>query len=447
LSLTAFAGHIASVRECLKAVRTREEKLGELRRDRRSVISKVDSADKKLNKMSPEDRNFQQQRGILMSLREEIRTLGTKILDEEASFGDWKRVKSKEWMVVLFSGLLECSAKGAVVATSGGAVVECVPVDAVTQPGLPRAQYSGHSQVELLMVEAEDMLCKISSAGEAGASFVNEANVSFVGEVDVSDVGNGTPQPPNGLHTGDVPGNSPPSPSSPTEPHASSAPLNNHLIPDHQPGPPVEREPHRASFVGEICDGSPQLPSGSRIGDTPGLLPPAVDPPDQTAPTSPPPPYASPVLPDSPFATFDDLNDLDEYNPHSQSQAQTPRHQTWVSPFDRALDSPRLPPSSSSSAIRPAQAHRLTRNPTTSEQQFRLDVELAKQLQYADDGDDMYADSMQDTDWCVAGRPSFPYRDFDRCSPGCRLTWRPMRVHWFVAFVVGMGRWITDHRL
>jgi len=214
-------------------------------------MSKADSTDKKLNKMSPDDKDFQQQTVILMSLREQIRIIGVNILYEEASLSDWKRVQAKEWMVVLFGGLLECSAKGAVVATSGAAVIECVPTN-VTQPGLPRAQYFGHLQVELLMTEAEDMLREIASASEDGASFVSGAGISFFNEADVSEAGDGTTQTPSGLRTGDVPGNSSPSPNDPIQPHLSSTLSNNPFpAPDYQPNLLAERELHRTLFVDE----------------------------------------------------------------------------------------------------------------------------------------------------------------------------------------------------
>ena len=53
-ALSQFASHEATVREQMKAVRSREENLDELRRRRRNVVSKADAADKKLSKMGPE---------------------------------------------------------------------------------------------------------------------------------------------------------------------------------------------------------------------------------------------------------------------------------------------------------------------------------------------------------------------------------------------------------
>ena len=53
-SLSQYASHEQSIREHMKAVRTREENLDDLRRRRKNIYSKADSAEKKLSKMSPE---------------------------------------------------------------------------------------------------------------------------------------------------------------------------------------------------------------------------------------------------------------------------------------------------------------------------------------------------------------------------------------------------------
>ena len=168
-SLASFAGYITNVRESLKAVRTREEAFAELLRQSRSLKPKADSADRKLNKMNPGDNDLRQQADMVRNLREQIRTLDAKIMDEKISLGGWKRVRARECMGALFCGLLECSATGAIVSTSGRGIIEYVPTE-VSQPGLPQAHYSGHSHVEELLAEAERTLSKISSASEAGVS-------------------------------------------------------------------------------------------------------------------------------------------------------------------------------------------------------------------------------------------------------------------------------------
>lgn len=145
----------------MDAVYTREEALEDMDRRRKSLISKADSADKKLNKTSPENGYLRQQTEILKALRDQIRTLDVEIMDEEANLSSWKRIEAREWMGVLFGALLECSEKGTVVATFGRTIIRYVSTEK-TQPGLPRAHYTGHSEVESLVVEAERELHKIS---------------------------------------------------------------------------------------------------------------------------------------------------------------------------------------------------------------------------------------------------------------------------------------------
>jgi len=133
----------------------------------RSLKSRADSASKKLSKINPGERGYQKQADVLSDLREEIRTLDAEIVDEGISLGDWKHTQAREWMGILFGGLLECSEKGVVVATFGRTIIQHVPTEE-TQQGPSRPHYSGHSLVELAVAEAERKLHSISLVREAG---------------------------------------------------------------------------------------------------------------------------------------------------------------------------------------------------------------------------------------------------------------------------------------
>jgi prefoldin subunit 5 len=98
----------------MKAVRTREEALDELRRRRRSLGSQADSAEKKLAKMGSEHKNLLVQTDQLNRLHSEIRALDSEIMSEEARVGDFKRDTTREWMTLKFGGLSEMGAKGMV---------------------------------------------------------------------------------------------------------------------------------------------------------------------------------------------------------------------------------------------------------------------------------------------------------------------------------------------
>ena len=113
-AVSAFANHEITIREQMKAVRTREENLDELKRRRRSVFSDAESAERKLSKMNPENKNLQQQTELLNRLRDEIRTMDADIMAEEANLGDFKRSSVRSWMSRKFGALHECCEKGSV---------------------------------------------------------------------------------------------------------------------------------------------------------------------------------------------------------------------------------------------------------------------------------------------------------------------------------------------
>lgn len=98
----------------MKSVRTGEESLDELKRRRKTVASKADSAERKLHKMNPEHKNLQAQTDLLNQLRDEIRSLDSQIMTDEAKLGDLKRSATKSWMTLKFGGIEELSRKGVV---------------------------------------------------------------------------------------------------------------------------------------------------------------------------------------------------------------------------------------------------------------------------------------------------------------------------------------------
>ena len=113
-ALSQYAAHGHSMREQLKAIRTREESLDDLERRRRSILRKAEDADKKLSKMSPDNKYYTMQGETLNRLQDDIRSLDKDIMTEEASLDKFKRSATKVWMGLKFGGLVECCQKGTV---------------------------------------------------------------------------------------------------------------------------------------------------------------------------------------------------------------------------------------------------------------------------------------------------------------------------------------------
>jgi len=298
-------------------------------------MSKADSTDKKVSKMSTGDKNFSQQTGVLTGLREQINTLDAEIIDEEASLYDAKRDKAREWMGILLNGLLESSATGAVVATSARTIIDSVPTDP-TQPGLPRARYSGHAQVELLVAEAERTIRKISTIGEAGISFGSEAGVSVI-----SEDGGETSQLPSGSGVDDAPGN----------PSTLSPPIQPTPIQPIQPYPSSTLPNNRPSNSHEFNDFGEHNPYSQSQTYTPGQW--------------------------SHLSLLDDPSPANTAGPSVLTPSHPPR------PLGLTRDPPGLPSSSSGSQIRPT-PHQLAQEILAVEEQILLDAEIAKHLQDAD---------------------------------------------------------------
>jgi len=113
-ALSQYTSHGQGIREQLKVIRARDESLDEMKRRRRTVFRKADDAEKKLSRMGPESKTLHIQTDILNRLRDEVRSLDTNILVEEAALGDFKRSSTKSFMGIKCGGLSECCQKGSV---------------------------------------------------------------------------------------------------------------------------------------------------------------------------------------------------------------------------------------------------------------------------------------------------------------------------------------------
>ncbi|KAG9043388.1 hypothetical protein FS837_009674 [Tulasnella sp. UAMH 9824] len=160
-ALSQLSTHETAIRVHMKAVRTREENLDELKRRRKQVGSKAEAADKKLSKMSPEHKQLQMQRDLLNQLREEMRQLDSTILVEEARLSDYKRQTTKDWMALKFGGLSELAEKVMIVGNTGKQLIEEIPLEQ-TQPGFGRVPYVAQTQTSSLLAAASQRVGEVT---------------------------------------------------------------------------------------------------------------------------------------------------------------------------------------------------------------------------------------------------------------------------------------------
>ncbi|EJD44101.1 hypothetical protein AURDEDRAFT_114400 [Auricularia subglabra TFB-10046 SS5] len=153
-ALNQLASHTLKVREHMKAIRTREEKLAELRKRRKAVGAKAEDAERKLSKMSGEHKNLPQQTDILNRLRDEMRQLDMEILRDEADVSDFKRSACKHFLTLKFGGLNEFAEKCSIVGELGRVLIDEIPLER-TPPGHQRPMYQGFEKTNKIVQEVD----------------------------------------------------------------------------------------------------------------------------------------------------------------------------------------------------------------------------------------------------------------------------------------------------
>jgi hypothetical protein len=123
VALTQYSSYQYAMREHMKAVRDREEALEELKRRRRNLITKSESANKKADRSSKFSKNLAEQRDLANRIREQIEVLDEEIMREETALKGYKRRKARAWMEIKFGGVLECCEKGSVACDFGKMVI------------------------------------------------------------------------------------------------------------------------------------------------------------------------------------------------------------------------------------------------------------------------------------------------------------------------------------
>lgn len=150
---TRLNTHLSTLRLHFKSIRTREEELANLKARKRSLASKIESVEKKLAKMGPENKELMKTTSTLKEYRSEMEGLNIELATEEAAIGDFKRRTTKEALGLKCGGLLEFAEKVTIIAEIGKMIIDEIPLDQ-TRPGMPRADYHSHGRTEQLLSEA-----------------------------------------------------------------------------------------------------------------------------------------------------------------------------------------------------------------------------------------------------------------------------------------------------
>lgn len=116
-ALSRYATHEHTVREHMKAIRSREEQFFKLQRFQQSMVDKDELTAKKLEKLRAEDialHEMSQEHARLRQLREAMQVSEAKIRTDGAELRNFKRKATKRWMLIKFGGLVEFSEVGTV---------------------------------------------------------------------------------------------------------------------------------------------------------------------------------------------------------------------------------------------------------------------------------------------------------------------------------------------
>ncbi|CAO1629476.1 unnamed protein product [Sympodiomycopsis kandeliae] len=165
---TRLNTHLSTLRLHFKSIRTREEGLAELKSRKRSLQSKIESVEKKLTKMGPENKELMKTTTTLKDYRNEMESLNMDLATEEAAIGDFKRRTTKEAMGLKCGGLLEFAEKVTIMAEIGKMIIEEIPLNQ-TKPGMPRDSYGGHARTEQLLQEATRAISDVGFAPSGAA--------------------------------------------------------------------------------------------------------------------------------------------------------------------------------------------------------------------------------------------------------------------------------------
>lgn len=150
---TRYNYYVSTMRLHFKSIRAREEKLADLKTKRRTLANKIESTERKLAKMGPENKDLARVTSSLRELRGDMELSNMQLVQEDAALGDYKRATVVEALALKSGGMMELAEKAIVIAESCRLLAEEIPLTK-TAPGEVRAPYRNSARTNRLLQEA-----------------------------------------------------------------------------------------------------------------------------------------------------------------------------------------------------------------------------------------------------------------------------------------------------
>ncbi|PLW31865.1 hypothetical protein PCANC_03617 [Puccinia coronata f. sp. avenae] len=172
-----FSDHDGTYRMHFKSIRMREESLTALKKSKETVQTKIPGLEKKITKMSSENKDLPVLTSRLQEARSELISLENSVAIEEARLSDFKRETVREGLSLRLGAMLELAEKMTIVCEFGKMLTAEVPLER-TAPGAARTAYCAAQKTQVVVEEAQRCLTEVVFNPNASAGTLNHESSS-----------------------------------------------------------------------------------------------------------------------------------------------------------------------------------------------------------------------------------------------------------------------------
>ncbi|KAA1087489.1 hypothetical protein PGT21_032512 [Puccinia graminis f. sp. tritici] len=155
-----FSDHDGTYRIHFKSIRMREESLAALKKSKETIHAKITGLEKKITKMSSENKDLPALTTRLQEARSELISLENSVAIEDARLSDFKRETVREGLGLRLGAMLELAEKMTIVCEFGKMLTNEVPIER-TPPGAARAPYCAANKTQAVVEEAQRCLTQV----------------------------------------------------------------------------------------------------------------------------------------------------------------------------------------------------------------------------------------------------------------------------------------------